>query len=384
MLRFCRLSPVAVCGGVILQGGLLISGEPDENKVRQAVLQRFDENRNDKLESSEARQARERLRNLLEDTSGREINIPTWRDDVQELLQSLDQDGDNRLSASEKDTAVSMLERIVPKVDTSRPKESERPMSGSSGSSTRGAGQDRKRRSSGSGYGSGGGARYGMSMGGGGFGLGNAYVVGDNGTPFRGFGSTFGGVGGVGGGSASGFGGSGGAGAGGSTSGASGGTASGGMSGMEAGQSGSGTGMSGGGGFGGGMTDGTGMMGGMGAMRPGIGDPGMGSQTGSSGMGSNSLAGAGTGNAGQGQSPFNGANGSSSMSSPLEDVPLEDSALGGGSGMPTSPTGPGMSEGSMPSGGMPPTEGLGGLGSSGVGGANGGPEFIPPPVNPNF
>ena len=80
--------------------------ELDEAKVKSALLQRFDENRNDKLDSGEARQARARMKNLLEDKSEREINIQTWRDDVRELLQTLDADGDNRLNSAERNEEI--------------------------------------------------------------------------------------------------------------------------------------------------------------------------------------------------------------------------------------------------------------------------------------
>src|SRR5439155_4983078 len=77
-----------------------------------------------------------RLRNLMEDKSERELNIFTWRDDVKELLQSLDQDGDNRLSAAERDAATSLLDRLIPQVDMSNPS-SEAPRSRSTASSGR-------------------------------------------------------------------------------------------------------------------------------------------------------------------------------------------------------------------------------------------------------
>ena len=121
MRRLHWLPLIALWTAAAVSGGVLIAGELDENKVLAAVLQRFDENRNDKLEPIEARQARVRLRNLMEDKSERELNIFTWRDDVKELLQSLDQDGDNRLSATERDAATSMLERLIPQVDMSNP-----------------------------------------------------------------------------------------------------------------------------------------------------------------------------------------------------------------------------------------------------------------------
>lgn len=150
----------------------------DEVKVRERLMQRFDENRNDKLESSEARQARSRLKNLLEDRSEREINILTWRDDVRELLKSLDQDEDNRLGIVECDEARALLEKLIPRVDPNAPRERESSEAKKS-SATKDRDSHRFERSSninyrgaGSSSGSGSSGRFfmGEAMGGGGFG----------------------------------------------------------------------------------------------------------------------------------------------------------------------------------------------------------------------
>lgn len=76
-------SSVIVAGTSLLLSPATLQAELlDEAKVKTALLQRFDENRNHKLDAGEARQTRARLKNLLEDKSEREINIQTWRDDV--------------------------------------------------------------------------------------------------------------------------------------------------------------------------------------------------------------------------------------------------------------------------------------------------------------
>lgn len=185
-MRDVRWLPwVAACAGMMIAGESLVAGQLDEKKVRAAVLLRFDENRNDKLDVGEAKQARSRLRNLLEEKSSREINILTWREDVHDLLKLFDQDGDNRLTVEERDEAVRLLDRIIPKVDSSS--ESERSSSlGSSKEKKDKSGSsntaDRDRRSSRGGSNSGG---YGGSMGGGGFGNSMRY----GGTSGSGYGS---------------------------------------------------------------------------------------------------------------------------------------------------------------------------------------------------
>ncbi len=159
----------------------------DEDTVRKSLLERFDENRNDKLEPLEAKQARTRMRNLLEDKSEREINIHTWRDDVKPLLMTLDPDEDRRLTDKERSAAVVMLERLIPKVtlDESRGKE-QSSVGSSSGERKRESGS---RRSSGQGYSSGSGGYGGIvgswTMGGGGWGMNRNYGLG-NGTPIGG------------------------------------------------------------------------------------------------------------------------------------------------------------------------------------------------------
>lgn len=161
----------------------------DEDTVRKALLERFDENRNDKLEPVEAKQARTRMRNLLEDKSEREINIHTWRDDVKPLLMTLDPDEDRRLTDKERSAAVAMLERLIPKVTQDEGRGKEQSSVGlSSGERKRESGS---RRSSGQGYRSGSGSGgYGgivgpWTMGGGGWGMNRNYGLG-SGTPIGG------------------------------------------------------------------------------------------------------------------------------------------------------------------------------------------------------
>ena len=171
-LRWVRASFV-IAGTSLLIASSLQAEPIDETKVQRTLLQRFDENRNDKLDSGEARQARARLKNLMEDKSEREINIQTWRDDVRDLLQTIDQDGDNRLSVAERDAGRQMLEGLIPKVDSQVPRDRE--TSGSSASRERVSDSaTRFNRASSGGYGSGsrgsGGRSFGSAMGGGGFG----------------------------------------------------------------------------------------------------------------------------------------------------------------------------------------------------------------------
>lgn len=142
----------------------------DETKIRNAVMQRFDENRNDKLESVEARSARARLKTLLEDKTSREIGILIWREDIRELLQSLDQDGDDRLTPEERDRGVLILERLIPKAERTPKEETSLPRE--TGEKTSGKSR-RPRASTGQRGGIGGGA-----IGGGGFGMRQGYVVG--------------------------------------------------------------------------------------------------------------------------------------------------------------------------------------------------------------
>ena len=199
MCRLSWLPLVVACAGVALSAESLFADQLDEDAIRKTVLIRFDENRNDKLDLGEAKQARVRLRNLLEDKSSREINILTWRDDVHELLRRFDQDKDNHLTPDERDAAARLLERIIPKVESEKP-EAERPSSSSSGASSNKSGgfgtseRDRSQRIRGV---SGSGGVYGLSMGGGGFGSSMGYVGGANGSTFNGYGNAFAGVGGI-------------------------------------------------------------------------------------------------------------------------------------------------------------------------------------------
>ena len=114
---------LGMAGANVLLSDSVQAGPLDEVKVQRTLMQRFDENRNDKLDSSEARQARARLKNLIEDKSEREINILTWRDDVRELLQSIDQDNDNRLTVAERDAGRNLIDSLIPQVDPQAPKE---------------------------------------------------------------------------------------------------------------------------------------------------------------------------------------------------------------------------------------------------------------------
>ena len=170
-------SMVIVAGASLLLSPASLNAEPpeesklDEAKVKAALLQRFDENRNDKLDAGEARQSRARLKNLLEDKSEREINILTWREDVRELLQSIDPDADNRLSIAECDTGRELLDRLIPEVDPTAAKERGKSKSASDKKDKDAEGDNdgfqRRSRGSGGGYG---GRRFGNAMGGGGFG----------------------------------------------------------------------------------------------------------------------------------------------------------------------------------------------------------------------
>lgn len=160
-------SSAVVAGTSLLLSPSLVKAEAlDEAKVKGVLMQRFDENRNDKLDSGEARQARARLKNLLEDKSEREINIQTWRDDVRELLQTLDTDTDSRLSIAERDAGRELLDRLIPAVDATAPKERETPSTSvpkkekdNDGERSRRAGLNSRGRSNSS------------AMGGGGFGM---------------------------------------------------------------------------------------------------------------------------------------------------------------------------------------------------------------------
>ena len=195
------LSYAVVCAGVVVSAGSLMAQQADEEKakeekVRKTVLTRFDENRNDKLDTGEAKQARARLRNLLEDKSSREINIMTWRDDIHDLLRHFDRDNDNHLTQEERDTGVRLLERIIPKVETEKSDNSwsDSSLSGKSkdksGSLVSSDAQRNQR------------LRRGSNRGGiykigtnGGFGNGMGYTVGEYGMPFSGRGHMFAGVG---------------------------------------------------------------------------------------------------------------------------------------------------------------------------------------------
>lgn len=192
-----------VGAGAVLSSGLLIAQQADETKakeekVRKTVLTRFDENRNDKLDGGEAKQARSRLRNLFEDKTSREINIMTWRDDIHDLLRHFDQDSDNRLTPAERDAGVRMLERIIPKVEAEQSEE--RWSTTKSSGSSKGKSSDfdfgesqRNNRFRGS---SRGGVYRIGTVGSGGSGMG--YTVGEYGMPFTGRGHAFAGVGGTG------------------------------------------------------------------------------------------------------------------------------------------------------------------------------------------
>ncbi len=202
MRRWNWLSFAVVCAGVVVSASSLTAQQSNEaktkeGKVRKAVLTRFDENRNDKLDAGEAKQARARLRNLLEDKSSREINIMTWRDDVHDLLRDFDQDGDNRLTPEERDAGVRLLERIIPKVDTEKSDAawSAPSLPTSSKSKSGGSGFTEAQRNQRVRSGSGRGGVYSIGMGSGGFGNGMGYTVGAYGAPFSGYGNSFAGVG---------------------------------------------------------------------------------------------------------------------------------------------------------------------------------------------
>ena len=168
-------SSVIVASTSLLGPAALTAEELNESKVKTALMQRFDENRNEKLDAGEARQTRARLKNLLEDKSERELNILTWRDDVRELLQAIDLDGDNRLSIAERDAGRDLLDRLIPAVDPTAPKEREPakpPADKANKDAERGNESSRRSsRSSGGSYGSSGSRGYGNAMGGGGFGM---------------------------------------------------------------------------------------------------------------------------------------------------------------------------------------------------------------------
>lgn len=200
MRRLNWLPFAVVFAGTVFHSGSLIAQQADEakvkeEKVRKTVLTRFDENRNDKLDSGEAKQARGRLRNLFEDKSSREINIMTWRDDVHDLLRHFDQDSDNRLTPEERDAGVRMLERIIPKVETEKSDEGWAAAKISGSSKSKSGVLDftdfqRNQRVRGSGRG---GVYHIGTVSGSGSGMG--YTVGQYGMPFTGFGHTFAGVG---------------------------------------------------------------------------------------------------------------------------------------------------------------------------------------------
>lgn len=199
MCRLRWLPLIAVCAGVVVSSDLLLAEQLDEDAVRRTVLTRFDENRNDKLDLGEAKQARARLRNLLEDKSSREINILTWREDIHELLKRFDQDKDNRLATDEVEVAVRTLERIIPKVESEKPEADSSSSFGASSNKSSGSGASERDRSQRIRRGSGRGGSYGIGMNGGGFGNSMGYTIGASGSPFNGFGNTFGGVGSTGG-----------------------------------------------------------------------------------------------------------------------------------------------------------------------------------------
>ncbi len=199
-MRRLRWFPlIAVCAGVVVSSDVLLAEQLDEDAVRKTVLTRFDENRNDKLDLGEAKQARARLRNLLEDKSSREINILTWREDIHELLKRFDQDKDNRLATDEVEVAVRTLERIIPKVESEKPEADSSISFGASSNKSSGSGASERDRSQRIRRGSGRGDIYGIGMSGGGFGNSMGYTVGASGSTFNGFGNTFGGVGSTGG-----------------------------------------------------------------------------------------------------------------------------------------------------------------------------------------
>ena len=174
-------SAFVVAGANVLLSDSLQAGPLDEAKVQRTLMQRFDENRNDKLDTGEARQARARLKNLMEDKSEREINILTWRDDVRELLQSIDQDNDNRLTIAERDAGRNLLDGLIPQVEPLAPKEREAASSNAGRERATNNSSTRTNRGSSGSYGSSSGSYgssnggygnrgYGGSMGGGGFG----------------------------------------------------------------------------------------------------------------------------------------------------------------------------------------------------------------------
>lgn len=350
-------SSVVVTGTSLLLSPSCLKAEAlDEAKVKGALMQRFDENRNDKLDAGEARQTRARLKNLLEDKSEREINIQTWREDVRELLQSIDYDGDNRLSVAERDAGRDLLNRLIPAVDLTAPKERET-SSPSVVTPKKDKGSDKdsewSRRAGHYTRGSNGG-RYGTVMGGGGFGMSAAGS--DTSNPwlswFNGMNSTFGtGLG--------------------STS--TGGSSTGGGSSASGG-----LGMSGAGGTGMGGSE-------MSSGRPGMGDPG-------SSMGGAMAAAMGSGSAGAGnpaaQPNFGGNSMSSGAMNPSAQGPLGDMGSGPGS-TPGAPSPTAGMPGATPGGPMRPMtpDGLGGGmppptagGPSGTGGAS----AVPSNPMPNF
>ena len=117
MSRTVCLTMSVLCVATALSRWLHADEKTDDRLVRAAMMQRFDENRNDKLESVEAQAARVRLRTLLDDSSTREVNILAWREDVRELLHTLDPDQNHRLSSIEREMAAVVLDRIIPKTD---------------------------------------------------------------------------------------------------------------------------------------------------------------------------------------------------------------------------------------------------------------------------
>ncbi len=201
MRRWNWLSSAVICAGVVVSAGSLIAQQADEEKakeekVRKTVLTRFDENRNDKLDTGEAKQARARLRNLFEDKTSREINIMTWRDDIHDLLRHFDRDNDNHLTQEERDAGVRLLERIIPKVETEKSDNSwsDSNQAGASKGKSGNLGFSDAQRNQRIRRGSNRGGIYKIGTSGG-FGNGMGYTVGEYGMPFTGRGHMFAGVG---------------------------------------------------------------------------------------------------------------------------------------------------------------------------------------------
>jgi len=87
-------------------------------QVRMALLERFDENWNQKLDTSEVNAAKHRLTSILDETDLTEIVASDWRDDLQPVFDSLDTDHDAVLHSDEISEAREILEQILSEADT--------------------------------------------------------------------------------------------------------------------------------------------------------------------------------------------------------------------------------------------------------------------------